>query len=215
MRAFDHLTPLFWRRYDRARTGMLIDRVTGHREEIGESAHYGREDALIALMIFVGAFGLMLWINPQRALVMPTIVRAILVLRPYVGAGFRRPPGGDPGWSARDAGHRRRGYVGHPLDAGRARYRGPTLRACEVMPVRSTLQIMGPQLVTVILVDAGFVLTGDLTAGGFVGLLLIGGASHRPREGTDVTVRAGETVALVGPSLTAVGFWGARSGRLF
>ncbi|ODT58349.1 hypothetical protein [Paracoccus hibiscisoli] len=92
------------------------------------------------------------------------------------------------------------------MDTGEARYRVPTLKACEVMPVQSALQIMGSQLVTVILVCAGFMLAGYLTTGGFAGLLLIVGVFHRPREGLDVTVRAGVTVALGGLSLTALGF---------
>ena len=54
-RAFDHLTRLSWRWYDKTRTGKLVARVTRDLEEIGEVAHHGPEDLFIAVMTFFGA----------------------------------------------------------------------------------------------------------------------------------------------------------------
>ena len=89
-RAFDHLTRLSWRWYDRARTGKLVARVTRDLEEIGEVAHHGPEDAYIAIMTFVGAFGLMFWINPQLALIVALIVPAMLALVIFYGGRMTR-----------------------------------------------------------------------------------------------------------------------------
>lgn len=63
-RAFEHLTRLSWRWYDRMRTGKLVARVTRDLEEIGEVAHHGPEDLFVAVMTFIGAFALMLSIHP-------------------------------------------------------------------------------------------------------------------------------------------------------
>ena len=73
-RAFEHLTTLSWRWYDKTRTGKLIARVTRDLEEIGEVAHHGPEDVFIAVMTFFGAFALMFWINPHLALLTVLIV---------------------------------------------------------------------------------------------------------------------------------------------
>ena len=62
-RAFDHLQKLSFRFYDNQKTGHLVGRLTKDLEEIGEVAHHGPEDLFIAVMTFLGAFALMLWVN--------------------------------------------------------------------------------------------------------------------------------------------------------
>ncbi|RJK97459.1 ABC transporter ATP-binding protein [Paracoccus aestuarii] len=196
--AFDHLTRLSWRWYDRARTGKLVARVTRDLEEIGEVAHHGPEDAFIALMTFVGAFILMFWIHPQMALIVAAIVPAMLALVIVYGgrmtatwrAIYARV--GDFNVRLEEAlgGVRvvqafgNEAHETHLFAADNARYRSTKLEAYKVMAVSSALQYMGLRLVQVIVmvVGAGYVLTGDLTTGGFVGFLLLVGVFYRPLE---------------------------------
>lgn len=194
----DHLTRLSWRWYDRARTGKLVARVIGDLEEIGEVAHHGPEGAFTALMTFVGAFELMHWINPRLALIVATIIPAMLALVIVYGGRMTRI------WRATYArvgdfnvrlvetlggvgvvqAFGNEAHENHLFAAADARYRSTKLEAYKVMAVSSALQYMGLRLgqVIVMVVGAGFVLTGDLTTGGFVGFLLLVGVFYRPLE---------------------------------
>ena len=197
-RAFDHLTRLSWRWYDRARTGKLVARVTRDLEEIGEVAHHGPEDAFIAAMTFVGAFALMFWINPQLALIVALIVPAMLALVVFYGGRMTRTwraiyaRVGDFNVRLEEAlgGVRvvqafgNEAHESHLFAGDNARYRQAKLDAYRVMAASGALQYMGLRLVQVIVmvVGAGFVLSGDLTTGGFVGFLLLVGVFYRPLE---------------------------------
>jgi ATP-binding cassette subfamily B protein len=197
-RAFDHLTRLSWRWYDRARTGKLVARVTRDLEEIGEVAHHGPEDAFIAAMTFVGAFALMFWINPQLALIVALIVPAMLALVVFYGGRMTRTwraiyaRVGDFNVRLEEAlgGVRvvqafgNEAHESHLFAGDNARYRQAKLDAYRVMAASGALQYMGLRLVQVIVmvVGAGFVLAGDLTTGGFVGFLLLVGVFYRPLE---------------------------------
>ncbi|WP_134680332.1 ABC transporter ATP-binding protein [Paracoccus ravus] len=197
-RAFDHLTRLSWRWFDRARTGKLVARVTRDLEEIGEVAHHGPEDAFIALMTFVGAFLLMFWINPQLALIVALVVPAMLALVIVYGGRMTRTwraiyaRVGDFNVRLEEALGGVRvvqafGNEAHETElfaSDNLNYRKTKLEAYKVMAVSSALQYMGLRLVQVLVmvVGAGFVLSGDLTTGGFVGFLLLVGVFYRPLE---------------------------------
>ena len=197
-RAFDHLTRLSWRWYDRARTGKLVARVTRDLEEIGEVAHHGPEDAFIAIMTFVGAFALMFWVNPQLAVIVALIVPAMLAIVIVFGGRMTRTwreiysRVGDFNVRLEEAlgGVRvvqafgNEAHENHLFAADNARYRQAKLDAYRVMAASNALQYMGLRLVQVIVmvVGAGFVLSGDLTTGGFVGFLLLVGVFYRPLE---------------------------------
>lgn len=197
-RAFDHLTRLSWRWYDRARTGRLVARVTRDLEEIGEVAHHGPEDAFIAAMTFVGAFALMFWINADLALIVALIVPAMLALVVFYGGRMTRTwraiyaRVGDFNVRLEEAlgGVRvvqafgNEAHENHLFAGDNARYRQAKLDAYRVMAASGALQYMGLRLVQVIVmvVGAGFVLAGDLTTGGFVGFLLLVGVFYRPLE---------------------------------
>lgn len=197
-RAFDHLTRLSWRWYDRARTGKLVARVTRDLEEIGEVAHHGPEDAFIALMTFVGAFALMFWINPQLAFIVALIVPAMLALVIVYGGRmtqtwreiYSRVGNFNVRLEEALGGIRvvqafgNESHESHLFGHDNARYRQAKLDAYRVMAASSALQYMGLRLVQVIVmvVGAGFVLSGNLTTGGFVGFLLLVGVFYRPLE---------------------------------
>src|SRR5215207_5111600 len=73
-KSFDHLQKLSFSFYDNQKTGHLVARVTKDLEEIGEVAHHGPEDLVVAVMTFVGAFVLMFIVNPKLAFITALIV---------------------------------------------------------------------------------------------------------------------------------------------
>lgn len=197
-RAFAHLTRLSWRWYDRERTGKLAARVTRDLEEIGEVAHHGPEDLFIAVMTFVGAFALMAAIHPGLALLTGLIVPLTGVLVMVYGGRMTRT------WQdiyARvgDFNVRLEEALGgirvvqafanerheHRLfDRDNQAYRQTKLQAYRVMAASHAIQYLGMRFVQVVVMVAGaaLVLRGDLTAGGFVGFLLLVGVFFRPLD---------------------------------
>lgn len=82
-RLFDHVQKLSFRFFDNTKTGHLISRLTNDLFEIGEVAHHGPEDMFIAAMTLVGAFGIMLYIQPELAIMTFIIVPVIIWLVLY------------------------------------------------------------------------------------------------------------------------------------
>jgi ATP-binding cassette subfamily B protein len=72
--AFNHVQKLSFRYFDNTKTGHLLSRITNDLFEIGEMAHHGPEDMFIALMTFAAAFGIMLTVNMELALITFTVV---------------------------------------------------------------------------------------------------------------------------------------------
>ncbi len=197
-RAFEHLTSLSWRWYDRTRTGKLVARVTRDLEEIGEVAHHGPEDLFIAVMTFAGALGLMLWIDERLALVTVLIVPVTVWIVSHYGnrmtATWRTIFGRLGQFNVRleealggirlvqafaNEAHERRLFA-----VDNARYREAKLDGYRVMAASQALNYMGMRFVQVVVmvVGAGLVLDGSLTAGGFVGFLLLVNVFFRPLE---------------------------------
>jgi ATP-binding cassette subfamily B protein len=197
-KAFDHLTRLSWRWFDRARTGKLVARVTRDLEEIGEVAHHGPEDLFIAVMTFLGAFALMMTINTHlavlTALIVPSTVwivshyggrmtttwRAIFSRLGQFNVRLEEALGGIRLVQAfANEDHERRLF-----EADNASYRAAKLDAYRVMAASQALNYMGMRFtqVVVMIVGAGLVLSGGLTAGGFVGFLLLVNVFFRPLE---------------------------------
>lgn len=197
-RAFDHLTRLSWRWFDRAETGKLVARVTRDLEEIGEVAHHGPEDLFIAVMTFVGAIALMLSIHPMLALITIAVVPLMVWLVSVYGGKMTRT------WQAiygrvgafnvrleealggirivqafAAEGHERALFA--QANTG---YRTTKLSAYRIIAQVSAMQYMGLRAVQVLVMvaGAGFVMDGSLTTGGFVGFLLLIGVFFRPLE---------------------------------
>jgi ATP-binding cassette, subfamily B, bacterial len=84
-KSFDHLQRLSFRFYDNQKTGHLVARVTKDLEEIGEMAHHGPEDLVIALMTFLGAFVLMAVVHPGLALITAALLPIIAWLSSKYG----------------------------------------------------------------------------------------------------------------------------------
>jgi ATP-binding cassette, subfamily B, bacterial len=196
--AFDHLQKLSFGYFDDQKTGHLVARLTKDLEEIGEVAHHGPEDAFIAVMTLVGALVLMVTLSPPLALVTGAVLPVTLWLTLRYGGRltltwrqlFQRV--GD--FNARieenvggirvvqafaNEDHERRLF-----SVDNAAYRATKLRAYGLMAASVSLSYLGMRLTHVVVLVAGsyFVIQGDLTAGGFVGFLLLVNVFYRPIE---------------------------------
>ncbi|WP_106746450.1 ABC transporter ATP-binding protein [Yoonia maritima] len=197
-RAFAHITRLSWTWFDRNETGKLVSRVTRDLEEIGEVAHHGPEDVLIALMTFAGAFALMLYLHPPLAFITLAIVPAMVWLLAVYGGRMTRT------WQAiygrvgafnvrleesiggirvvqafTNETHERALFEGD-----NQRYRKTKLDAYRIIAALTSLHYMGLRAVQVIVMvaGAGYVFQGGLSAGGYVAFLLLVGVFFRPLE---------------------------------
>lgn len=197
-RAFDHLQKLSFRFFDNQKTGHLVGRLTKDLEEIGEVAHHGPEDLFIALMTFLGAFLLMLSVNVPLALVTAAIVPITAWVTSRYGSrmtnNFRALYGRVGAFNARieeNVGGMRvvqafanENHERALFEVDNQLYRKTKLGAYKIMAASTSLSYMSMRLTQMIIMICGawFVLTGDLTNGGFVGFLLLVNVFFRPVE---------------------------------
>jgi ATP-binding cassette subfamily B protein len=195
-KSFDHLQKLSFRFYDNNKTGHLLARVTKDLEEIGEVAHHGPEDLFIAVMTFLGAFALMFWVNPQLALITGAVVPIVAWVTSRYGGRMTRNwqmlyrrvgdfnvrleenLGGMRVVQAFGNEDHERGLFARDND----NYRSTKLAAYRIMAASTSLSYMSMRLIQLIVMVAGsyFVLTNQLTAGGFVSFLLLVNVFFRP-----------------------------------
>jgi len=197
-KAFDHLQKLSFGWFDNQKTGHLVGRLTKDLEEIGEVAHHGPEDLFIAVMTFIGAFALMLMVHPHLALITAMIVPMVAWLTSRYGrrmtANWQRLFGSVGSFNARieenvggirvvqafaNEEHERSLFA-----VDNQRYRRTKLDAYRLMAASTSLSYFGMRLTQMAVMIAGayYVLTGDLSAGGFVGFLLLVTVFFRPIE---------------------------------
>ncbi|MFN4010541.1 MAG: ABC transporter ATP-binding protein [Pannonibacter sp.] len=196
--AFEHLQKLSFRFYDNHKTGHLIARITKDLEEIGEVAHHGPEDLFIAVMTFLGAFVLMLWVNVHLALMTGLIVPVVIWVTSRYGGQMTQNwqsiygrigdfnvrieenVGGMRAVQAfANEAHEKRLF-----EADNQKYRSTKLHAYKIMAASLTLSYMSMRIVQLLVMLAGsyLVLRGELTYGGFVGFLLLVNVFFRPIE---------------------------------
>ncbi|MGV1869578.1 ABC transporter ATP-binding protein [Agrobacterium rosae] len=196
--AFDHLQKLSFRFFDNQKTGHLVGRLTKDLEEIGEVAHHGPEDLFIAIMTFLGAFLLMMSVNVPLALITAAIVPVTAWVTSRYGTrmtnNFRALYGRVGAFNARieeNVGGMRVVQAFANEDHERAlfeqdnqNYRQTKLNAYKIMAASTSLSYMSMRLTQMIIMICGawFVLTGDLTSGGFIGFLLLVNVFFRPVE---------------------------------
>ncbi|NBN79954.1 ATP-binding cassette domain-containing protein [Microvirga tunisiensis] len=197
-KAFEHLQKLSFRFYDNTKTGHLIARVTKDLEEIGEVAHHGPEDLFIAVMTFLGAFALMLWVNVHLALMTGLIVPLVMWVTSRYGGqmtqNWRRIYGRIGDFNVRieeNVGGMRavqafanEAHEKRLFEADNQKYRTTKLEAYKIMAASTTLSYMSMRIVQLLVMLAGsyLVLRGELTYGGFVGFLLLVNVFFRPIE---------------------------------
>ncbi len=197
-RIFDHLQKLSFRFYDNQKTGRLVARVTKDLEDVGEVAHHGPEDAFIAIMTFIGSFFLMFALNPTLALITGLIVPPMALISTRYGSAMTvtmRSLFGKVGdFNARieeNVGGMRVVQAFANEDHERAlfaqdngSYRETKLDAYRLMSKSMSLSYMTMRIVQLFVMIAGayFVLSGNLTIGGFMGFLLLVNVFFRPVE---------------------------------
>jgi ATP-binding cassette subfamily B protein len=90
---FTHLQKLSFSYFDRTKTGHIMSRISSDLTMIAESAHHCPEDFLISIVTIIGAFSVMLWINPTLALItfipLPFIILWGTFFQRKMKAGFR------------------------------------------------------------------------------------------------------------------------------
>jgi ATP-binding cassette subfamily B protein len=196
--AFDHLMRLSHRFYDNQKTGHLVGRVTKNLEDIGEVAHHGPEDLLIAVLTFLGAFVLMVVVSPPLAILTAIIVPVIgWVVAHYGGRmtqNWQAQFGRVGAFNARieeavggirvvkafaNEAHERRLF-----GADNEKYRRTKLDAYRIMAASMTLNYLGMRLVQLLVMLAGawLIVRGGLSTGDFVAFLLLVGVFYRPLE---------------------------------
>ncbi|CDN50896.1 ABC transporter ATP-binding protein [Neorhizobium galegae] len=196
--AFNHLQKLSFSYFDNQKTGHIVGRLTKDLEEIGEVAHHGPEDLFIAIMTFAGALALMFSVNPQLATITAFVVPLTAWVTSHFGGrmthNFRRLFQRVGDFNARieenvggirvvqafaNEQHERKLF-----EQDNQNYRRVKLDAYKLMAASSSLSYMSMRLTQMVVMIAGayFVLSGELTAGGFIGFLLLVGVFFRPVE---------------------------------
>lgn len=195
-KAFDHLQKLSFGFFDNQKTGHLVARLTKDLEEIGEVAHHGPEDLFIALMTLIGALVLMLWVHVPLALLTAIIVPVTAILTTVYGqrmtATWHALYGRVAEFNARieeNVGGIRVVQAFANEDHERAlfaknngNYLATKLEAYKVMAASMSLSYLSMRFVQVVVMLAGawFVVQDELTAGGFIGFLLLVNVFFRP-----------------------------------
>lgn len=196
--AFEHIQKLSFRYFDNEKTGHLVGRLTKDLEEIGEVAHHGPEDLFIAVMTFIGAFLLMLSVNWKLALLTAAVVPVGTWLTSRYGGrmtrNFRALYGRVGDFNVRieenvggirvvqafaNEAHERALF-----EKDNQNYRMTKLAAYKIMAASTSLSYMSMRLIQMIVMVGGayFVLSGELSNGGFVGFLLLVSVFFRPVE---------------------------------
>ncbi len=197
-KAFDHLQKLSFGFFDNQKTGHLVARLTKDLEEIGEVAHHGPEDLFIAIMTLIGALALMMWVHVPLALITAIIVPVTAVLTTVYGqrmtVTWHALYGRVGEFNARieeNVGGIRVVQAFANEDHERAlfaenngNYLATKLEAYKVMAASMSLSYLSMRFVQVVVMLAGawFVVRGELSAGGFVGFLLLVNVFFRPIE---------------------------------
>ena len=195
---FDHLQKLSFSFFDNQKTGHLVGRVTKDLEDVGEVAHHGPEDALVAVMTFLGSFALMFTLNSKLALITGLVVPPMTFISTRYGSAMTRTWrslfGRVGDFNARieeNVGGIRVVKAFANEDHERAlfaldnnRYRETKLDAYRLMSRSMSLSYMTMRIVQlfVMIVGAYLVVHNQLTIGGFTGFLLLVNVFFRPVE---------------------------------
>jgi ATP-binding cassette subfamily B protein len=196
--SFDHLQKLSFSFFDNQKTGHLVGRVTKDLEEIGEVAHHGPEDVFIAIMTFIGAFGLMFYVNPQLALITAVIVPITGWYTAKFGGRmtrtwrdlFRRVGDFNARIEANVGGIRvvqafaNENYERQMFAVDNASYGEVKREGYRTMAASGGVSYLGMRTTQLVVMVAGayFVLNGQMTNGNFVSFLLLVNVFFRPIE---------------------------------
>ena len=195
---YSHIQYLSYRYFDNTKTGKLLTRLTNDLMNIGEMAHHGPEDLFIAIMTLLGAFGIMLWINPELAVISFVIVPLILVIAIYFNkkmtVAFRELFGRVSEFNHliedKIGGIRLVQAFAREEDEIKAfkeinrNFRKTKLKAYKIMALNNSISYMLMRFVTVFILIAGayFVLNDKISYGDFAAFILISNILFKPLE---------------------------------
>jgi len=195
---YAHMQKLSFRFFDNNKTGHMISRLTTDLFEIGEVAHHGPEDLFIAIMTLMGAFTLMAFLNWKLALltfaIVPIIMWLVIVCNQRMTKAVDRMYRDVADFNARvedsiggirvvqafaNEKHERKLF-----EANNLRFRDAKILQYKIMGYNLSISYMLMRLVQVFVLISGayFVLRGELTAGEFIGFLLLTNVFFRPIE---------------------------------
>ncbi|QJC52493.1 ABC transporter ATP-binding protein [Paenibacillus albicereus] len=195
---FGHVQKLSFRFFDNNKTGHLIGRMTNDLNDIGELAHHGPEDAFIAVMTLVGAFGLMAYINLELAIIsfviVPVLAWMILFFGRRMGRTYGRMFGNVGNFNARiedNVGGIRvvqsfanEEHENKLFAVENANYRQTKLIAYKTLSASMTLNYVMMRLITVLILlfGAWFYIDNRIEMGEFLAFLLLSNVFFRPIE---------------------------------
>ncbi|WP_368651042.1 ABC transporter ATP-binding protein [Bacillus inaquosorum] len=193
---FDHLQKLSFKFYDNNKTGTLMSKLTNDLMYIGEVAHHGPEDLFIAVMTILGAFGVMLFINWQLALltfiIMPIVIWLALYFNKKMTKAFTTLNKDIGDFSARvenNIGGIRlvqafgnEAFEKERFAVNNQRFRVTKLSSYKIMAKNGSISYMLTRFVTlfVLLCGTWFVIRGSLSYGEFVAFVLLTNVLFRP-----------------------------------
>jgi ATP-binding cassette subfamily B protein len=203
---FDHIQKLSFRFFDNNKTGHLIGRVTNDLNDIGEVAHHGPEDAFIAIMTLVGAFGMMAYINLELAILTFAIIPFMAWLTIKFGGKmtqtYRRLFSNVGNFNARieenvggirvvqsfaNEEHEKKLFA-----VDNQMFRETKLMAYKIMAKSISLSYMMMRLVTVfvMIMGAWFFIQGRIELGEFMAFLLLSNIFFRPIEKINAVIES-------------------------
>ncbi|TLS50993.1 ABC transporter ATP-binding protein [Paenibacillus antri] len=195
---YAHMQKLSFRFFDNNKTGHMISRLTTDLFEIGEVAHHGPEDLFIAIMTLMGAFVLMLFLNWKLALltfaIIPIIMWLVIVANKRMTKAVDRMYRDIADFNARvedSIGGIRvvQAFVNERhekklFDVNNLRFRDAKILQYKIMGVNLSISYLLMRFVSVFVLVSGsyFVIGGELSAGEFVGFILLTNVFFRPIE---------------------------------
>ncbi|KQN99109.1 ABC transporter ATP-binding protein [Paenibacillus sp. Leaf72] len=197
-RLFNHIQKLSFRFFDNNKTGHLVSRMTNDLMDIGEIAHHGPEDMFIAVMTLLGAFGLMLTINWQLAvltfIIIPLMVYLSLYFSRKMSKAFHRMFSDIADYNARventvsgirvvQAFSNEKHEV-EQFEVNNGRFLQTKLVAYRVMAWNSSISYILMKFVSLFVLACGtwFVIQGQMTFGEFMAFVLLSNVFLGPIE---------------------------------
>lgn len=195
---FNHLQKLSFRFFDNNKTGHLMSRISTDLFDLGEVAHHGPEDVVIAIMTLIAAFVIMLTIHPTLAIMTFAVVPFLIWLGLYFNGrmtrAFRQMYSEIADFNARvedNIGGMRvvqafanEEYEKKLFANNNTRFRSAKLRAYLIMSWSSSLSYLLMRLVSLFVLISGawFIFRDELSVGQFVAFLLMTNILFRPIE---------------------------------
>ena len=193
---FERIQSLSFRFFDNTKTGNLMSRMSSDLFDIGEVAHHGPEDVVIAIMTLIGAFGVMLFIHWKLALLTFAVVPILIWLAVIVNQKMSRAAhqmfedladfnvrvednlsGIRVVQAFANEEHEKRLFA-----TNNQRFRQTKILSYKIMAWNLSLSYLLTRLVSlfVLLCGAWFVFHDELTNGEFIGFLLLSAILFRP-----------------------------------